>query len=44
MFEGILKKCDALSADVSATGVTQGNLKLCLPPNSLDSHQTQKQK
>ena len=28
---------------VSTTGVTQGNLELALPPNSLESHQTQKQ-
>ena len=29
---------------VSTTGVTQGNLELPLPPNSLDSHQTQNNK
>ena len=27
---------------VYTNGVTQGNLELALPPNSLDSHQTQK--
>ena len=32
-----------LSEEVSTTGVTQGNLELSLPPDSLDSHQTQKQ-
>ena len=31
-----------LSEEVSTTEVTQENLKLPLPPNSLDSHQTQK--
>ena len=36
-------KCDALSAGVSITGVIQGNLELPLPPNSLDSHQRQRQ-
>ena len=41
MFDGILN--GALSEEVSTAGVTQGNLKLPLPPNSLDSHQTQKQ-
>ena len=29
---------------VSTTGVTQGNLELPLPPNSLDSHQTRNNK
>ena len=28
---------------VSTTGVTQGNLELLLPPNSLDSHDLQAQ-
>ena len=32
-----------LSEEVSTTGTMQGNLELPLPPNSLDSHQTQKQ-
>ena len=31
-----------LSEEVSTTEVTQENLKLPLPPNSVDSHQTQK--
>ena len=34
MFDGILNM--TLSEEVSTTGVTQGNLKLSLPPNSLD--------
>ena len=37
-------KCDALSAEVFSAGVTQGNFDFSLPPNSIDSHQTQKQK
>ena len=41
MFAEILNT--TLSEEVSAIGVTQGNLELLLPPNSLDSHQTQKQ-
>ena len=41
MFNGILNV--TLSEEVSTTGVTQGNLELSLPPDSLDSHQTQKQ-
>ena len=41
MFDGILNV--TLSEEVSTTGVTQGNLELPLPPNSFDSHQTQKQ-
>ena len=41
MFDGILNV--TLSEEVSTTGVTQGNLELPLPSNSLDSHQTQKQ-
>ena len=41
MFVGILNV--TLSEEVSTTGVTQGNLELPLPPNSLDLHQTQKQ-
>ena len=39
MFDGILNV--TLSEEVSTTGVTQGNLKLILRPNSLDSHQKQ---
>ena len=39
MFDGILNV--SLSEEVSTTGVTQGNLKLILRPNSLDSHQKQ---
>ena len=34
MFDGILNV--TLSEEVSSTVVTQGNLKLPLPPNSLD--------
>ena len=34
MFDGILNV--TLSEEVSTTGVTQGNLKLPLPPDSLD--------
>ena len=42
MFDRILNA--ALSEEkVSTTGVIQGYLELPLPPNSLDSHQTQKQ-
>ena len=41
MFDEILSV--ALSEEVSSTRVTQGNLGLHLPPNFLDSHQTQKQ-
>ena len=41
MFDGILNV--TLSEEVSTTGVTQENLELPLLPNSLDSHQTQKQ-
>ena len=29
-------KCNALSAEVSITGVIQGNLEIPLPPDSLD--------
>ena len=32
-----------LSEELFTTGVTQGNPELPLPPNYLDSHQTQKQ-
>ena len=43
MFDGILNV--TLSEEkVSTTGITQKNLKLSLPPNSLDSHQTQNNK
>ena len=39
MLDGILNA--TLSEEkISATGVTQENLELPLPPNSLDSHQT----
>ena len=42
MFDWILNA--ALSEEkVSTNGVTQGNLELPLPLNSLGSHQTQKQ-
>ena len=41
MFDGILNV--TLSEEVSTIGITQENLKLPLPPVSLDSHQTQKQ-
>ena len=41
MFDGILNV--TLSEEFSTTGVTQGNLELPLPPDSLDSHQKQKQ-
>ena len=41
MFDGILNVTP--SEEVSTTGVTQENLELPLLPNSLDSHQTQKQ-
>ena len=34
MFDGMLNV--TLSEEVSTTGVTQGNLKLPLPPDSLD--------
>ena len=34
MFDGILNV--TLSEEVSTTGVTQGNLELPLPPDSLD--------
>ena len=40
-FDRILKVI--LSEKVFTTGVTQGNIELSLPPNSLDSHQKQKQ-
>ena len=43
MFDGILNA--TLSEEkVSTTGVTQRNLKIPLPPNYLDSHQTQNNK
>ena len=41
MFDGILNV--TLSVEVSTSGVIQGNLELPLPPDSLDSHQAQKQ-
>ena len=40
MFDGILN--EALHEKVSTTGVTQENLDVPLPPNSLDSHQKHK--
>ena len=40
MFDGILS-VTLSEKKVSTTGVTQGNLKLLLRSNSLDSHQTQ---
>ena len=43
MFDRVLTA--TLSGDmVSSTGVTQGNLELTLPPNSLSSQQTHKKK
>ena len=33
-----------LCEEVSTTGVSQGNLELPLPPDSLDSHQIKEQK
>ena len=43
MFDGIVHV--TLSEEkVSTTGVTQENLEFPLPPNSLDSHQTQNNK
>ena len=41
MFDGILNA--TLSEEPYTTGVKQGNLEHSLPPNSLDSHQIQKQ-
>ena len=41
MFDGFLNM--TMCEEVSTTGVTQGKLELPLPPDSLDSHQTQKQ-
>ena len=42
MFDRVLNA--TLSEEkVSFTGVTQGNVELLLPSNSLDSHQTQQQ-
>ena len=40
IFDGILNV--TLSEELFTTGVTQGNLKLSLPPNSLDSHKSTK--
>ena len=43
MLDGILNT--TLSEEkVSTNGVTQENLELSLPPNSVDSHQTQNNK
>ena len=39
----ILKVLSKVGEEVSTTGVTQGNLELPLPSDSLDSHQTQEQ-
>ena len=48
IFDGILNATLAtrrrFEKNLSITGVTQGNLGLTLPPNSLDLHQTQNQK
>ena len=41
MFDGFLNV--SLCEDVSSTGITQRNLELRLPTDSLDSHQTQEQ-
>ena len=41
MFDGFLNV--DLCEDVSSTGITQRNLELRLPTDSLDSHQTQEQ-
>ena len=41
MFDGFLYV--TLCKEVSTTRITQGNLELSLPPDSLDSHQTQEQ-
>ena len=42
MFDRVLTA--TLSGEkISTTGVTQGYLELALLPNSIDSHQTQKQ-
>ena len=41
MFDGFLYV--TLCKEVSTNGITQGNLELPLPPDSLDSHQTQEQ-
>ena len=43
MFDGILNET-LPEKKVSYTGVTQENLELILPPNSIDSHQTQNNK
>ena len=42
MFDSILNA--TLFEEVSTTGVTQGNLEPPLPPDSLDSRQTQNNK
>ena len=41
MFDGILNV--SLSEAVPTTEITQENLELSMPPDSLDSHQTQKE-
>ena len=41
MFDGFLNM--TLCEEVSTTRVTQGNLRLLLPLDSLDSHQKQEQ-
>ena len=43
MFNGIPNETLSMEK-VSTIGVTQENLELTLPPNSLDSHQTQNNK
>ena len=40
IFDGILNV--TLRDELFTTGVTQGNLELPLPPNSLDSHKNNK--
>ena len=40
IFDGILNV--TLPEEIFTTGVTQGNLELFLPPNSLDSHKNRK--
>ena len=42
IFEGILNV--TLTEELFTTGVTQGNLELTLPPNSLDSHKNKNNK
>ena len=42
MFDGVLNATRS-EEKVSTTAVTQENLELPMPPNSLDLHQTKKQ-